>query len=138
MVKRYSGIISILVLSSLTLQGQGRWSDFTIPSMSAVRCYISLALFNAWRAYQTEVASFLALQGDPVAIEVWQELLTTYDTSELLCMMGGESITQIAAALQHFLPTIMGLPEATRQLLNMALYQSLQTVRERIGQRIDF
>lgn len=108
-----------------------RWRDY-LPSGASLYCHLTTGLVYMARSYQQTVLASLAAAGDVEAIKAWQELMRTYNPSELLCMMGGQSLDQIAAGLDRILPSIIGMSWATRQALSAALYQSLEKARAQV------
>lgn len=128
------GMLSVSLLGGvLRLQGVDgavRWRDY-LPSKEKLQCYLDLALVYTARSYQQAVLAALAVAGDSEAIKAWEDLMATYNPSELICMVGGQGIDQLAAVLTSILPSVTGLSWAARQALEVAIYRALETVRVR-------
>ena len=107
-----------------------RWRDY-LPSRTTLQCYLTSSLAYAARSYQQAVLASLAMAGDSEAIRAWQELMATYNPSELMCMMGGQGLDQLASGLSNILPVIPGMTWVTRRALETALYRALESVRIR-------
>lgn len=128
MIRVLTMLLGIIPLGLQSSNGKSyRWHEY-LPSRETIYCYLTSSVAYAARSYQQAVMASLAMAGDPEAIQAWRELMATYTPSELLCMMGGQSLDQLAAGLSRILPNIPSMSFATRQALEMALYKGLQAV----------